>query len=274
MPVSLSVDYLLVGHVSHDLTADGPRPGGTATFASRAAQALGQRPGVITSAAVDANLSELAGFPLHLVPAERTTTFENIYTADGRRQILHAAASALTPDSWPNDWDRPAIVHLAPIANEVDPGWLRLFPGSLMGLTPQGWLRQWDENGRVYPGDWPEAEQVLPWATAVILSEEDLRDAAQFDQFRQYSSLLILTQGAAGCQVYWNGENRHFPAPAESQVDPTGAGDIFAAAFFIRLRQTNNPWQAAEFSNRIAALSVTVAGLRDKIELIKSQSRL
>jgi sugar/nucleoside kinase (ribokinase family) len=273
MPAATSVDYLLVGHVSHDLTADGPRPGGTVTFASRAAQALGRRPGIITSGASDANLTELAGLPLRVTLAGETTTFENIYTKGGRRQFLRAAAARLTAESWPDDWGRPAIVHLAPIANEVDADWFTLFADSFIGLTPQGWLREWDADGRVHPTDWLEAEQLLPLATAVILSEEDLRDAAQFEQFRRWSRLLVLTQGAAGCQVYWRGESRHFPATAVTQVDPTGAGDIFAAAFFIRLQQTGSGWEAAEFANQIAALSVTTAGLGDKIGLIKQAWR-
>jgi sugar/nucleoside kinase (ribokinase family) len=44
-------------------------------------------------------------------------------------------------------------------------------------------------------------------------------------------------------------------------VDATGAGDIFAAAFFIRLHTTRDPWEAARFATQLAAYSVTRPGL-------------
>jgi sugar/nucleoside kinase (ribokinase family) len=47
----------------------------------------------------------------------------------------------------------------------------------------------------------------------------------------------------------------------EEEFDPTGAGDIFAAAFFVRLYLTRDPWESARFANQIAATSVTRGGL-------------
>ncbi len=45
------------------------------------------------------------------------------------------------------------------------------------------------------------------------------------------------------------------------ELDSTGAGDIFAAAFFTRLYLTRDPWESARFANQIAAASVTRRGL-------------
>ena len=44
-------------------------------------------------------------------------------------------------------------------------------------------------------------------------------------------------------------------------MDATGAGDIFATAFFIRLQETRDPWEAARFATQLSARSVTRAGL-------------
>ncbi len=44
-------------------------------------------------------------------------------------------------------------------------------------------------------------------------------------------------------------------------MDATGAGDIFAAAFFERLYQTKDAWEAARFATNLAAYSVTRNGL-------------
>jgi sugar/nucleoside kinase (ribokinase family) len=44
-------------------------------------------------------------------------------------------------------------------------------------------------------------------------------------------------------------------------MDSTGAGDIFSAAFFVRLHSTRDPWEAARFATNLAAYSVTRPGL-------------
>ena len=242
--------------------------GGTASFSGRTAQALGCRTAVLTSAAPDYDLSQaLAGIRVQLVPAPETTTFVNVYTPAGRRQTVRAVAAPLTTTDVPPQWKRVPIVHLAPLVNEVEPAMIHVFSNSLVGLTPQGWLRRWDENGRVYAQDWPAAQQVLPLAAAVILSEEDLPYPAMLTRYRQWSNLLVLTQGDKGCTVFMGDEVRQVPAPSVVEVEPTGAGDIFAAAFLIRLHQTaGNPWEAARFANEIAAKSVTQRGLEAKIK--------
>ena len=43
------VDYLVIGHVTEDLTPTGPRLGGTAAFAALTARAFGLRTGIVTS---------------------------------------------------------------------------------------------------------------------------------------------------------------------------------------------------------------------------------
>jgi sugar/nucleoside kinase (ribokinase family) len=54
---------------------------------------------------------------------------------------------------------------------------------------------------------------------------------------------------------------RRFRAPKVKVVEATGAGDVFAASFFIRLYQTRDPWEAARFAVRMSAISVTRVGL-------------
>jgi sugar/nucleoside kinase (ribokinase family) len=70
-----------------------------------------------------------------------------------------------------------------------------------------------------------------------------------------------VTENAAGAVLYWNGDRRRFRAPQVTEVDPTGAGDVFAAAFFTRLFTTRDPWEATRFATLIATRSVTRVGL-------------
>lgn len=265
------IDYLVIGHVSQDVVPGGYKTGGTAAYAARVAQLLGCRTAVITSAAAEYNLvAALPDILVHQVLATQTTTFNNVYTAHGRRQTIHGIATHLSAAHIPANWQRAAIVHLGPIANEIDPNVIQLFSNSLVGLTPQGWMRRWDAEGHVYAQDWEAAAAILPLAAAVILSEEDLLHDAMLQQYRQWSRLLILTNGRSGCTVFLDNDVRQIPAPKVSEVEFTGAGDIFAAAFFIRLGQTGgNPWEAARFANEIAAQSVSQPDLESKMNHLR-----
>ena len=89
------VDYLLIGHVAVDLTPTGKQLGGTVSYAALTAQAMGLRVGIVTSAGADAPLHLLSGIQIFNIPSERSTVFENIYTEQGRKQILHHQAAPI-----------------------------------------------------------------------------------------------------------------------------------------------------------------------------------
>jgi sugar/nucleoside kinase (ribokinase family) len=257
------IDYLIIGHVVQDILSDGSLTfGGTATYAGRTAYALGCRVGVVTSTAPDLDLGAvLGGCDVIRVPAERTTTFKNVYTGSGRQQYLYDRAAPLDLDAVPERWRRPDIVHLAPLTGEMGPTLASAFPDALRGATPQGWMRTWDGQGKVRSGDWCRAMKVLPHVNAAILSLEDVDgDEDVIARFAELAPLLVVTLGAAGCRVYTGGKMVHVPVARISEVDPTGAGDIFAAAFLVRLRQSGDPVTAARFANRVAALSVSRIG--------------
>ncbi|MGH2521153.1 MAG: PfkB family carbohydrate kinase [Anaerolineales bacterium] len=261
-----TIDYLAIGHVAKDLTPQGARLGGTVAFAALTARALDYTSAVVTAHGEELDLSPLAGIPVERVPSPTSTTFENIYGPHGRRQFLRARAVPLTLESTPTDWRRAPIVHLAPLARELDPNLAAAFPNSFVGLTPQGWLRTWDAEGRVSQDDWPEAFAALPHASATVISIEDVRgDWSLVERWARplgVSRVLAVTEGAQGSTIFAQGEGpRRFPARPQTEADPTGAGDIFAAAFFIHLYETGDPWASARFANEVAALSVTRVGL-------------
>jgi len=80
----------------------------------------------------------------------------------------------------------------------------------------------------------------------------------------------VLTHGPRGASVYRAGEVRDFPTRRAKEVDLTGAGDVFAAAFLIRLAEVDDPWEAARFANVVASFSVEGQG----VSAIPSRSRL
>ena len=258
------IDYLAIGHVAKDLLSDGShRPGGTVAYAALTAQAMGYTPALVTAFGDDLDLGPLARVACARTASPSSTTFENIYGPHGRTQFIRARAAALTRLSIPADWRRARLVHLAPLAREFDPAIASGFEAAFVGLTPQGWLREWDAEGRVSRCDWPQAAETLPHVSATVLSLEDFgRDWAVAERWAKQAKVLVVTEGKAGCTVFVRGEGaRQFAVPPQAEVDPTGAGDIFAAAFFVNLYETGDPWASARLANHIAAISVTRPGL-------------
>jgi hypothetical protein len=259
---SNSIDYLIIGHVAKDLMHEGPVIGGTVAYAGRTAHALGLCVGIVTSTGPDLDISSLSDLKIECLPAESSTTFENRYTPKGRQQRLHALAHNIQFNNIPHQWHSSHIIHLGPIADEIDLNMIDRFPNKFVCITPQGWLRRWDEDGIISLAKWHQIKDLLPAASATVLSLEDLIDNHQaVREMAPLCNILAVTDGANGAQVFWKTKERHIPAPRVVEVDTTGAGDIFAAAFFTRLYQTKDPWESAHFANFLAANSVTRKGL-------------
>lgn len=256
------VDYLVIGHVAHDLTPQGPRLGGTAAYSALTAQALGLRVGIVTAVGPETSLAPLKDIPIFCLESPQSTTFENIYTDHGRIQYLRAQATRIDLQRVPEAWRRASIIHLGPIASEMNAVLPAGFSPVLLGLTPQGWMRQWDADGRVSPAEWRNADFALANASAVVLSREDVAGNEELlEHLAHQTRILAVTEGPAGAVLFWHGDRRRFRAPEVSEVDATGAGDIFATAFFIRLWKTRDPWEATRFATLIASHSVTRVGL-------------
>lgn len=256
------VDYLVIGHIAHDLTPDGPRVGGTVAYSALTARALGMNVGIVTSVGPETSLEVLNDIPIISQTSPQSTTYENIYSEYGRVQYLRAQAGRIDLDQVPEPWRQASIIHLGPIADEMDSVLPDGFAPTLLGLTAQGWMRQWDAENRVSMRNWETPEPALARAHAVVVSREDMNgDDELIEHMAHQTRILAVTEGVAGCVLYWNGDRRRFLAPKVQEVDATGAGDVFATAFFVRLLHTRDPWEAARFAAILASYSVTRVGL-------------
>lgn len=75
------------------------------------------------------------------------------------------------------------------------------------------------------------------------------------------SQVVCTTLGAGGVRVEAGGHAETVPAPAVDEVDPTGAGDTFAAAFTVATIGGAEPVEAARAAVPVAAAAVTRIGL-------------
>jgi sugar/nucleoside kinase (ribokinase family) len=267
------VDYLAVGHISIDIFEKRYVLGGTVSFAALTARQLGQAVGLLTSADFEPLIVDsLVGkdnvrepeTPIRVirVPTDSTTCYINEYDEHGRTQFLLGRAADLIPAHVPEEWKAAPIVHLAPLAQEIDAGLLDTFPSSLMVITPQGWMRGWDKEGKVFPVGWECAREALARADAVIFSTDDVPVPGLVAEYARQAKLMIVTENRRGCLVYEKGKapwRSHAFRPAR-EIDPTGAGDVFAAAFATHYRKTGNPRASADFANAAASFVLEKRG--------------
>jgi sugar/nucleoside kinase (ribokinase family) len=272
--------YLLVGHVTKDLHPDDSFTiGGTVTYASVVARQLGWRPMIVTAAAPEFSPpAYLADVDWRILPSPETTTFRNEYDPAGhRRQTIGPVAAPIQGADMPADGRQATLVHLCPLAQELTPAITDIFESDWLMATPQGWMRYWDNRGLVSLGDWKGAATLLPNLRVAVVSIEDIEGQwAIAARWAAQTSILIVTQGELGCTVFHRGQTISVPPRPAQPVDPTGAGDVFAAAFFIRYYETGDLWQSARFANVTASMSIERPGPegaphRAEIELYLAQ---
>jgi hypothetical protein len=260
----MTPEFLAIGHLTADLQPMGePTPGGTVLYAAATAQRLGLRTAVLSAgpAAHPGGLPE--GVLYAASPSPVTSTFANTYTAAGRVQVLHAAGAPIDLAALPNAWRAAPIVLLGPVLQECRLEWVPQFPRALVGATPQGWMRAWDAPlpAPVRRVAWDPPAALLEQLDLLVLSEEDLAgDGTPVAAWAQVCPLVALTHGSAGATLFIRGVAHQIPAWPAVERDPTGAGDVFAAALLIRLHETGDPLAAARFAAFVAARSVEQPG--------------
>lgn len=266
-------DFLVIGHIAQDLQPDGSfLLGGTVTYTALLALRLGLSVGVVTSGTPREVADFAAAVPGAMVactPAQTPTIFENHYSGDRRQQYLRARAASLFADDVPKAWRAASIALLGPVAAEVDASVAACLTSPLCAATPQGWLRGWDIDGRVYPVPWTSANTVLPHLGALICSVEDVAMAAGDTPSEEVITAwaarvpaVVVTDGPRGATIRQQGQPpQHIPAFAVEALDPTGAGDVFTAAFLIARWRGCEPLAAVRYAHAAASYVVAAPGI-------------
>jgi sugar/nucleoside kinase (ribokinase family) len=255
-------NLVAIGHVTLDHFGEVIRPGGAALYAAITAHRLGLSAAILTSHGVD--------FPLDEVPSQievvgleapATTAFEHREAKGGRVLRARGGALPLSAGDLPEDWRPSPLVLLAPVLQEVDPMIAAAFPEAAVGAELQGWLRSADAEGAIGPAPWASADALLPRLQAIFVSRHDLSgQEAEVSEWVQRVPLAVVTAGAAGAILYVNGDRYEVRPRRTREVDPTGAGDVFAATFLIHYDRHGDPWEAAEAATCAASLSVEGEG--------------
>jgi hypothetical protein len=256
----------VVGACTLDRYGTEDLPGGGATYGALALAGLGARVTLVTAAGQDfPGQTAFSGLEARIAPAAHTARFLNRYDGRGRRsQHLMAAPARLAPEAWPG-LPPAELLFLAPVFQELDPRvWCARVPGRLTGLALQGLVRDAVGEGtgrRVVPRRYEPGEDELRGVNAVFLSEEDLDGQGDLlERLRPRVPLVALTRGSRGASLLSEGGQVDVGVYPTREVDPTGAGDVFAAAFLLALAAGQEPAGAGRLAAAAASVVVEARG--------------
>ena len=122
---------------------------------------------------------------------------------------------------------------------------------------------------------WEDADDVLPRTQLLVLSEEDLPGGdASAVAWLQQVPLGAITHGKRGATLYVNGDSYHVEADAAKEIDPTGAGDVFASTLLIEYQRLGDAWEAAAAAACAGAASVEAEGAAAVLDRAGLDARL
>ncbi len=258
----------VVGNLSRDLVDGGPaRAGGAPFHAARALRVLG-RPALVGAKCAENDRDSLLlplvrlGLPVLWRGGSSTAAFSFRY--DGDRRVMTVDALG---DPWTTanlyGLERAEWVHVGALARSD-------FPAETLAALARDRRVSFDGQGLVRPARTGPLEldggydpEVLRHVSILKLAEEEARALVGEPDEDALRSLgvpeVVVTQGSQGSLVLADGKlERVLARPVGGGIDPTGAGDAFAAAYLASRSTGHAPTAAA---GRATAL---VAGLLDR----------
>lgn len=194
--------------------------------------------------------------------AEPTGAIAVLVADDGRRTMLtqRGACVGLSPDDLDESWLRDTrLLHVPAYSLFVEPlasatraaiKLVREAKGMVaVDLSSAAGLRAFGPSRMAY---------VLARLSPEVLFATEKEADTLAVPLESLAQVPVLKRGALGCRVF----GRDVPAPDVQAVDPTGAGDAFAAAFCVAWLRGATPTEAAEQAVAAASHSVLLVGAR------------
>ncbi len=236
--------------------------GGSVAYSALAARRLGWEAAILTCAGHEFDPDhELPGVRVFVRRSSATTRFVNEYESDGtRRQVVTSRADDIDLAPLGEEWRAPDALLLGPVAGELFGVSASSFEAGCVGAIAQGYVRKVEPDGQVELRAWQQPTRDLAGVHVLFLSEHDVTDAeARARELLGSVPIVALTRGWQGLTLLTRDGEYEVPSLPRAEVDPTGAGDVFATAFLVRYHETNDPLEAAAFG--ACAASCVVEGL-------------
>ena len=265
-------DYLAIGHITIDRHPDGTEiPGGAALYSALLAARFGLRAAVLTRGRFDQIQDErvrealtqyASEIELIVQEADEPTVFTNRNVAGRREQTIHSWAGEIDLNGLPPMWRSSKIIHLAPVAQEIDIRRAGRLSPDFFGITPQGLMRDWrsEQGGKVSIVPLRLAYEFLGRIDAMVLNSEEQSLARDEIEVVGSRGLVAITRGSAGVQLIDRGQHSQLPAFSVNVKDDTGSGDVFSAALFIQRTEGVGVARAATVAAAAASVMIQSGG--------------
>ena len=253
----------VVGNLSLDrVDGEAPRPGGAPFHAAHALRVLG-RPALLAAKCADVDRRLLVpplvrlGVPVLWRAGRSTAAFSFRYEGDRREMRVDALGSPWTEADL-EGLGRVEWVHVGALARSD-------FPPSTLAVLARGRRVSLDGQGLVRPDrvgplelDADYDRGALGDIAVLKLAEEEARVLVGEPDEKALRSLgvreVVVTLGSEGSLVLADGTLERVPAcPVEGPIDPTGAGDAFAAAYLVSRSSGHAPVAAARRATALVA---------------------
>ncbi len=282
MIMMLDVKAVIVGHFSIDENI-GPRSrisdvlGGAPVYSGSTFSKLGLKAGICSCVGED-QYERAIGFCKSLgidyrglhVCGRKTLRFQNVYDEEGNRfQRCYNVLRKLSPKDIPEDYLGCGAYYISPIMNEITLNFLKSirFEGNIIMLDPQGIMRSVGEDGKVSVVF--EKEHLLKFfekvdivkigydeVKAIGLNEKELIKLVMDTG----AKIGIITRGKDPVIVSYEKGVFEVETIDVNVEDPTGAGDVFGAAFLTEYMRSKNVKRAIKFANIAAGLKIRYRG--------------
>lgn len=269
----------------HDVPGEylGPYPSGAPAIFIDTAARLGINAGIIGGVGNDGfgqNLLQrlekdgvILSHVLQLDEGSTAVAFV-MYRDDGSRQfIFHIKGTPATRAKMPSQpISDVGFFHVMGCSLTTDPGFCEEIIHTTHQMKENGAKISFDPNIRpeLLQGDLKAIIQpVLENCSVLLPGVDELRTIAEADTIdasveklfkNPLLEVIVLKQGARGCDIITRENREHIPAYKVIQVDATGAGDCFDAAFLCGLLKGKSLGEAARMAAAAGALNAMAFG--------------
>ncbi len=226
---------IVIGHITLDEYNGQLIPGGSAYYCSQTYIALGAQVRLISTVGDDFQFDEVFdGMDINVKRKGKTTHFKNTYKENlFREQISLAQAEPIVPDVIPESFLECDILHLVPVLGEIDiKQWVSFIKAKYVAIGLQGWVRTINSSKIVHPKMCDITDSDFKSVDIVCLSDQDIHHQQELlDRMIKLVRVVTVTHGRDGYTIYKDGGKQSYGAYRTIEIDPTGAGDVFATGF-------------------------------------------
>lgn len=274
-------DVIVIGHIAIDVNV---LPwgiienalGGAPTYAGLALAMLKKKVGIVSKVGFDFTekfppVYSKFGIDTEgiFVLGDQTTTFRNVYDEAGdRSQVCENVAAKISATDIPEGYKDSRAFYVSPIADEISADVLREVKreDNIVMLDPQGLFRKIGEGGKVEVVPRGDLGDFLKYVDVVKIGKDELSalKGPPMEALKELAEMgpkiVILTQGAKDTLVFSGGSIANVKVMKVDVKDPTGAGDVFGAAFLSRYLDTQDSVDSARFASVAASLKIRYKG--------------